>query len=729
MNNMWKMYTGILLGCLSIVPLQAATLSAEEEEYLEAMEYLADLDFEQLQEVEVSLDDTFDIFDGLVRKRSTDVASGIKQSIERAPAVTSVITAQDIEAMGARTLEDALQTVPGLLVHYYYNNEERYNVRGIYASSNEGVLVLLNGIRINNARNGGKAPSWASFPVSQISRIEIIRGPGSAVYGADAFAGVVNIVSKTTQDIDGTEVGIRIGNNNTQDAWLVHGSQRHGFDITAMLNLENTDGHQRTIESDAQTVFDQMFGTEASLAPGPYGSEITGYDVRLDVAKQHWRFRTGLHKGNDMGTGAGIAQSLDPHTPEYEESINVDLTYSNAAFSKNWGVDAQLSYLSLEWGADLMVYPPGAFGGAYPIGFIGKPEGTELQTSFSLSGFYRGLNQHLIRVGIGYAEHDLYEVKELRNFGVNPFTGENISPTEFVQVGDTSAISTPESYRNNGYVFIQDTWTINSQWELTSGVRYDNYSDFGSTINPRIGLVWEPHTDWIVKLLYGRAFRAPGFQELYQQNNPVSLGNPNLDPEKIETMEVAFDYRVTSSLHLALNVFNYELEDKIILIPQDGNTFSYANAASWKGKGAEFEMRWKTSSRSSLLFNYSYQNSEDDNGDSLPYGSQQVAYLRGDLLLGSLWYVDGQVNWVGDRSREPSDPRPDLSGYTTVDLMLRRKDIRAGQSNFAIGVRNVFDEDIRYPSPSPSGGSTDVNIPNDLPGAGRFYFVEYRYKF
>jgi iron complex outermembrane receptor protein len=431
-----------------------------------------------------------------------------------------------------------------------------------------------------------------------------------------------------------------------------------------------------------------------------------------------------------MDAGVGIGQALDPTKPMSVERINADLTYHDQQFTDNWDVQAQLSYLYTGFEFAYQIFPPGAFGGAYPIGYIGEPSAFQKDTQLALSGFYRGLDDHLIRVGAGYANYDMYEVRHIGNFGPNPFTGEQISPIELVDVSDTPAAFIPEVARNNSYAFLQDTWTISPNWELTAGVRYDDYSDFGSTTNPRLGLVWEPRSDLTAKLLYGRAFRAPAFRDLYNQNNPIAIGNPNLKPEKIETWELVFDYRSTENLHLALNLFRYEIEDKITYVPKGDSEFGYANAASWKGQGGEFELRWKTSAKSSLLFNYSYQDSKDDTTNAtLSNAPQQFAFVRADYLIGSYWYLDGQLHWLDEWPRDPNDPRPAMDGYTTVDLVLRRKDIRGGKTNFAIGIRNLFDADVRYPSPGPGVGSTVVNVPNDLPGAGRFFFGEFRYKF
>ena len=726
MNQAGKACYVILIASFLTFGVEATPFASEEEQ---VMSYLAELDFAALQEIEISLDDTFNIFDGLIKKRHTQVASGVKQSTQRAPAVTSIITAQDIEAMGARTLEEALQSVPGFTVSDNWYGTPAYTIRGISSGFNPEILVMVNGFRINNIYSGSKHEHWSSYPVSTIQRIEIIRGPGSAIYGADAFAGVVNIITKTARDIEGTEIGIRLGTFETHDVWALHSTQWEGFDIAIMTELNDSDGHQRIVEKDAQTAFDQLFGTNASLAPGPYGSKRTNYDIKLDIAKQNWQFRAAWFENRKTEAGAGIAQALDPTKPREVRRFTSDLTYHNPTFTDNWELEAQLHYMHTRSVTAWQLFPPGAFGGTFPIGYLGYPSSSERHTQFSVSGIYRNLNHHLIRIGAGYGYYDMYKVGEFKNFGLDPMTGQPLSPLFLTDVSNTPVAYVREADRKDRFGFIQDTWTLNTQWELTTGIRYDSYSDFGSTTNPRLGLVWEPRTDLAVKLLYGKAFRAPSFQEQYNQNNPVAIGNPSLGPEKIETWELALDYRATSKIHFTLNLFHYDITNKIITTPIGPTEQGFSNAASWQGKGGEFEMRWKTSNKSSLLFNYSYQDSKDKiTGMTLPNAPQQTAYLRSDYLIGSTWYINTQANWNNGWTRNINDPRPDLAGYTTVDLILRRKDIRAGNTNFAIGIRNIFNTDVRYPSPGPDANGI-LNVPNDLPGADRFYFAEFRYRF
>ncbi len=657
------------------------------------------------------------------------IATGSKQRISKAPAVATVITAADIKAIGATDLDEALETVPGLHVarsNLGYN--PLYTIRGVYSDFNPQVLVLINGIPITNLFQGDRNLVWGGMPVEAIARIEVIRGPGSAVYGADAFSGVVNIITKTKQDISGTELGVRGGSFDTWDAWGVHGRTWAGFDAAAMIEFHDTDGQDERIDSDAQTALDTIFGTRASLAPGPVNLQRENFDARFDVARGDWRLRTGLQRRRDIGNGAGVAQALDPTNRFASDRWNIDLSYDNPTFAKDWDVTAQVSYLdtSQEIDQDLTLFPPGAnLGfGAFPDGVLGNPEVFERHARVNFSGFYTGFDRHLFRLGAGFNYGTLHEVRETKNFGLDPTTGLPLPPgTPLVEVTDTPLVFIREGDRKNYYFFLQDAWAFVEDWELTAGVRFDQYSDFGSTVNPRFALVWQTSHDLTTKLLYGQAFRAPSFAETRNINNPVVLGNPNLDPETMTTVELAFDYQPMGNMRLGLNVFRYWWDDIIRFVSDPGATSRTAqNSGQQTGTGLELEADWKPLDSLRLLGNYAYQKSTDEATDrDAGNAPHHKLYVRSEWEFLPNWRLSPQFNWIIDRERAPGDNRPDISDYSTVDLTIRRKDI-VDHWGVALSVRNVFDTNAREPSPGAA-------IPNDLPLAGRSVYGEIRFEF
>ncbi|MCQ8130971.1 TonB-dependent receptor plug domain-containing protein, partial [Methylomonas rivi] len=296
------------------------------------------------------------------------IASGYQQPISKAPSIATVITAEDIKAIGATDIDEALETVPGLHVersNIGYN--PIYTFRGIYTQFNQQVLMMINGIPITNSYTGSRSEVWGGMPIKNIARIEVVRGPGSAVYGADAFAGVINVITKTRQDIEGTEVGGRVGSFDTYDGWGLHGGEWAGFDVALALEYHKTAGQNSIVDADLQSQFDSLnLGPRASLAPGPVNLSRDNLDARLDLSRGNWRFRGGMqHRGN-FGNGAGIAQALDPVNRYASDRWNADLTYHTDDID-NWDLTSQLSYFetSQEIERNLTLFPAGA---TLPIG-------------------------------------------------------------------------------------------------------------------------------------------------------------------------------------------------------------------------------------------------------------------------------------------------------------------------------------------------------------------------
>lgn len=665
------------------------------------------------------------------------LATGTSQPISRAPAVASVITADDIKAMGATDLDQVLETVPGLHVSRSaraYN--PIYTIRGIFSQENPQVLVLINGIPITNLYVGDRGQIWGGMPVKNISRVEVIRGPGSALHGADAFAGTINIVTKTADEINGTEIGAGAGSFDTQRAWLLHGKNVNGLEAAFSLQYLKTDGQREIVQSDAQSGLDIAQNTSASNAPGPVNTQAETLDARLDLKRDKWQLRLGYQGRHDIGTGAGVGQALDPIGQGDSERFNADLTYQDENRFDDWDFTGQLSYFDTSAKSDLFLFPAGASfpnGQTFPNGVIGNPDVFERHTRLGGSAYYHGFADHRIRLGAGINHSEIDEVRETRNFETLPFAtpfgtqffpsplpgglinSSNIPNLVFLQPGS----------RSNQYAFAQDEWRFAPDWDLTAGVRWDNYSDFGSTVNPRAALVWKSAYNLTTKLLYGRAFRAPSFAELKNINNPVALGNPDLDPETIDTVELAFDYRPMPDVATTLNIFRYELSDIIRFVPDGSGVFTAQNTGDQNGYGLEWEVNWKLSSKFNVIANYALQRSTDEDTNSdVANAPQNQIYVRGDWQFRQNWWLNTQVNWVADREREAGDPRDDIDDYTWVDLSLRHS-LKKLPIDFALTINNLLDEDAREPS---LNGVPAPAILNDLPlpGIHGFFSVEYR---
>ena len=668
------------------------------------------------------------------------IATGYSQAISKAPAVASVITANDIKRMAATDVDAVLESIPGLHVaRDVVAQNPIYTFRGIYADFNPQVLMLVNGIPITNLFQGDRNLVWGGMPVEAIERIEVIRGPGSAIYGADAFAGVINIVTKSTDSLEGVNVGARYGSFDSKDLWFSLGGESGDFKYSAVVELHKTEGHDEKIDSDAQSVLD-AFGTSASHAPGPMSLSKESLDARVQVDYKKLTFRAGAQIRKDIGNGAGAAQALDESNRFGSKRFNVDLTYKSSAFGDNLDYLLQVSYLqtSQEVEEDLFLFPEGAvvplpFAApfVFPNGMIGNPEVYETHTRLNLNMDFHGFSNHEIRIGAGYYYGDVYKVEEEKNFGDHP-DGLPVFPgTPVFEVTDTPLVFLREDDRENQYVYIQDVWQLGNDWELTAGIRYDDYSDFGDTTNPRAALVWSARHNLTVKALYGEAFRAPSFVQTRAINNPSVLGNPDLDPETIKSYELAFDYQLRHDLNLKANIFQYQWDDIIQFIPDLAGSRTAQNAGEQTGEGVEFEVSWDAADDLTLSGNFAWQKSKDENMDADAANSpEKQLYARADWDFAEDWKLNLQANWVMDRNRVQGDPRSDIDDYVLVDITLRRTNLWKNWEA-ALLVKNLFDEGAREPSPlSRLPDNTPIAfIPNDLPLAGRSVLGEIRYQF
>ncbi len=680
------------------------------------------------------------------------VATGSPVALSRAPAVASVITAKDIKATGATNITQALESVPGLHVSANYQGAQPiFTFRGMYSVFNPQVLIMVNGVPINTLFVGSPDTLWKGLPVEAISRIEVIRGPGSAIYGADAFAGVINIITKTPDETN-NEVGLRVGSFDTVDAWFSTAGGVAGFDMAFFLEYHKTDGHEEKLDADAQAFFDNVFGTAASRTRDSSVSlSEDNLDLRFEVSKENWRLRIGLTQGRDLGVYTGIARALDPEARVAVTRRNADLTWHDPTFTDDWDLKAQFSFLDsrlvLDDGTVFHVYPEGTavFGDVtgdglpdvLPDGMIGTPEHFERHYRLEFASLYKGFARHQLLLGVGWHLGDLYKIEQSKNSGLNPATNTVVFPTvagtPLFSVSDTDQSFMTEGDRENYHAFLQDIWRLAENWELTAGLRYDHFSDFGSTTNPRAALVWVARDDLTMKLLYGEAFRSPSFAEMRARNNPAAWGNLGLNPETIKTTELAFDYRPTKALQFDMNFFRYRWGDVIRFVP-DPNVnaqLTAQNAGRQTGHGMELSGNWRASDAVQLRGNVAWQRStnEETNQDA-GNAPEWQAYLRADWIFLPKWHLNGQLNWVGEREREPGDTRDPVDEFKTVDLTLRRSAVKQ-RWEFAIAARNVFDEEIKEPSLNvalPTGVSIPL-IPNDLPQAGRSLFAETRYFF
>ncbi|MDO8140172.1 MAG: TonB-dependent receptor plug domain-containing protein, partial [Candidatus Brocadiales bacterium] len=212
------------------------------------------------------------------------IATRHETQIRKAPSIVTVITDEEIKNLGYRTFAEILRTVPGFeILKTGALGDTIPAVRG-FAGDNK-VRVMLNGHLVNNPLRGGAFVNFDDFPVEGIKRIEIIRGPGSAIYGENAFLGVINIITKDAKDINGVRVSSGYGSFDTYDENIIFGETHREVGISGMAHYRQTDGFDGVVESDSQTIVDNSLSSlgysKASQAPGKVHDGRQEFDLNL----------------------------------------------------------------------------------------------------------------------------------------------------------------------------------------------------------------------------------------------------------------------------------------------------------------------------------------------------------------------------------------------------------------------------------------------------------------
>jgi iron complex outermembrane receptor protein len=333
-------------------------------------------------------------------------------------------------------------------------------------------------------------------------------------------------------------------------------------------------------------------------------------------------------------------------------------------------------------------------------GMIAAPETWERTYRASAYADYSGWQLHRLRLGVGHDDIDLYRTREYRNFNY----AANGMPIPLPSVIETSA-STPfirPQRRSIDYLYLQDEWNLAADWNLTAGVRHDRYSDFGSTTNPRLALVWDASYDLTAKLLYGRAFRAPAFVESYGITNPVALGNPLLKPERNATTELALAWQLSTNACVNLTFYHYIMHDIIRTvansIPGTGST--YANTGDQRGDGLELEGKWQLASGIQLSGNYAWQRSIDQRTGTDAGAAPRHHLLGRRLERGQRLPARCPIQ-LGGRPAPPARRSACTDRRLQHGRLYHRHALRPPALELHAGHRNAFNADVREPSPAP----------------------------
>lgn len=577
-----------------------------------------------------------------------------EQPLSRSPVEVQLISARQIEHSGARDLAELLEREGGIYVSRVAGRGTSIEIQGL---ASDQVLILVDGRRMIGRVNG--AIDLSRLRLDSVERVEIVKGPSSALYGADALGGVVNIITRR----DGRRGGAITGRVDTGENKEIGGNA--GGSLGALqgrvsgsyLKLEPYDLDASTSSQDGIDGENRSFGAEAD-----------------------WKLGERAH----LGLSGNYA---------LDDSLRVDQGTGNRVF------DTQKRIEEVRTG----VAPRLTLGG-----------GTQL----SLDAYYnRYFDQFLQqqRGGDGSTDIDEETLNQLWSLGgqIDPRLGAHALSLglegSFEKLEADRLADTGERDRQS--IYAQDDWSLREgTLRLIPGLRYDRDSQFGDQLSPKLALRWDFAEDWFLRAGYGQGFRAPDFKQLLLRfSNPAVGyrvdGNPDLQPERSTGYNLGFNWLPDARLNFALSIYYNKVRDLIDIVQTSGGqpspnnpvVFSYVNVDRATLAGLDFQSRWRPWRPLELQLGYGYLRSRDEDTDQQLSGrarhranaairfeqDRYAAQLRG------VWIGKRLFNVELDTGGAPTGAgvSPD---YALLDA---RTEFRVWpQWQLALGVENLLDE-------------------------------------
>jgi outer membrane receptor for ferrienterochelin and colicins len=557
---------------------------------------------------------------------------------------TEVITREDINAMGARTVADTLGNVPGIEVRPAEPGQRGETVR-LQGLSAQNVLILVDGQRVTGRFNG--AIDLTRFKVEEIERIEIIKGASSALYGSDAIAGVINIITREPSTAFQSDFRSLYGSG--RQAYYGSGSEfRNSGSVGIKEDFYSTqftagwhrgDGYDLTPDASPGPKNNRY----QSQKPGynPYPASVQPLDLvlarRLGVNAQPPLESTTGNAFRDLNVSNRTTFYLSPDTQillngfyryldqegvdsspprrtfdrrnkthdfmgavglesDYNENIHISLNANYSRFEDTFIYDLR--------GSDALNKYEGLLNNVY-----------EFRSRMDLSYF----DDHTISLGAETLAEDIrsprIQVDCARNFP-------NVCVNELLDLPPARDGGT--AYRQRNAVFVQDEWKVSRENKITlvPGLRYENDTQFGSQTMPKISLRWDPSKEYIFRASAGLGYRAPNFVELYYNfQNPGAgyrvTGNEDLRPELSRSYNLGGEWEPNRKFWFSYNFF-YNSIDNLIGFrrqtdrdPQGLLVFQTSNFLRARTRGIETSLNYKVTSRFTGSIGYTFTDSED----------------------------------------------------------------------------------------------------------------------
>lgn len=611
-------------------------------------------------------------------------ASKYAQKQSEVAAAASIITRDEIRTFGWRTIEQALASLPGIYVtydrQYVYLGTRGFGLQGDF---NTRVLITLNGNRANDSLyDGGPMGRQMPLDLDLVERIEFIPGPGGAVYGQNAMFGVVNIVTRSGQSLDGAEVAAGVQHPQRLREGRASWGRRYdnGLDLLVSASGLRARGEDRFYDFGAAGV--------SGVARGLDDARDREFFVR--AAQGPWAFdllRGDFRKGDP--TGAYLSDPLVPGQYEGDRYTLGQLQYQQRLWDGALDIQARLFAGQERYTSQL------SYGTAFGFPGTGEWRGLEARA------LYTGLASHKLMLGIETQDNSKIEqhILDLAN--------------------PANDISITGSGSRTG-LYAQDEWRLAETLSATLGLRIDHDSRSGSRTSPRAGVIWQAMPSSLVKLLYGRAHRAPNAYERDYDDGFAQIANPALRGERIDTLELVVDHRVGQALSLRASAYQWTMHDLVTLgIEPLSGIAQYRSGDPVKARGIELsaDRTWSWGGR--LRGSLSMQQARQADGGRLINSPRTLARINASaplpasgLRLGYEFQFDGQR-----RTLDGSD----VGGHALSHLNLVADRWLPGLS-LGLSVRNLFDK--RYSHPG-----ADTNWQNTLEQDGRSIRLEARYRF
>ena len=626
-------------------------------------------------------------------------ASRMPEDARTAPAIVDVFTAEDIANMGARTLSDLLNTLASVYVTTQVNSRESVWIRGVRNRYNDKILLLVDGIpRRDLVYENASIDEY--LPLTNVERVEVIRGPGSALYGTNAFAGVINVITKMPPAKASGQLEAGGGNYATGE-----GSIQGGFSRGALGFY----GYGHWFKTDGDGLDFNTYQQPQTLKQNPKqnvsgGITVTAADFTFRLERLHY-YHT-FYTDWDVPTWRWKDEGY------FYNDTFLSTEYAHA-FGKRGSLKAVLYYQTYDLRNYWRDFLPGRQGPASTPADVhheifvtkqGYRLGGEVQYTARLGP------HHEVVTGLTSERETLTHVQDQWH---DLLTG-NLPRLYYIDPGTS----------NTWAVYAQDTWTPNSSITVTTGLRGDSYDTFGWKASPRFGLAFHPGHKLVVKLLYGEAFRAPSSREFDTVDLTGSFppGNPKLKPESIRTFQGAASYTFSPYVEARAVLYQEQTYDSIY----SEKNMPYENHKGDRIRGVEAGVKLAWPNRMTAYGNYSYTRSDLYN---VP---RHMAHAGLNLPWGGRFNWNISALYVSSRPRDPQDlyaydpsrppyHRSDVPSYVLVNTTFRVLKLRRGLELNA-SIENLLNRDTYDPTYEPTKYY-------DLKNPSRTFMVRVVYRF